>query len=145
MKPITFADGIIMSRPTAKVRGTRHVVKMAKELKRFNHQVKALKVLTDKNNAEIAANYRVAMKERVLNFRSAMNSDEQEQWKQANDEEFKRFEDTETFKYVNKADIPKDRKIAYYNPQIKVKTSNGVTTYSVRGTIGGDKVDTIQA
>ena len=103
---------------------------MAKEVKRFNQQIKALKA--------IKAKYK---DERVLNFRMAMNSDENKHWIQANDEEFERFDDTKTIKYVHKAEIPADRKIAYYNPQIKVKTANDITTYRVRGTIGGDKVD----
>jgi hypothetical protein len=34
-KPITFADGITMTRATAKVRGNRHVVMMAKEVNKF--------------------------------------------------------------------------------------------------------------
>ena len=80
-------------------------------------------------------------KERVLNFKMTMSSTEQEQWEQANYEEFQRFKDTVTLQYVRKTDIPGNRKIAYYNSQIKVKTINGVTTYRVRGTIGGDKVD----
>ena len=59
----------------------------------------------------------------MLNFRMAVNSDENKHWIQANDEEFERFDDTKTIKYVHKAEIPADRKIAYYNPQIKVKTA----------------------
>jgi len=129
-KPITFADGITMSRPTTKVRGIRHVVKMAKEVARFNHQLKAIKATVKENKA------------RVLNFRLAMHSDEHKEWQQANDEEFERLHSTETIRVVPKTQIPKDRKVAYYNPQVKVKTnSEGVTTYRVRGTIGGDKVD----
>ena len=129
-KPITFADGITMTRSTAKVRGNRHVVMMAKEVNKFNHQVKAIKAAINDN------------KSKTMNFRMAMNSDEKANWKQANDEEFERLHNTDTIRVIDKSDIPQKRTIAYYNPQVKIKTtSDGKTIFRVRGTIGGDKID----
>ena len=129
-KPITFADGITMTRATAKVRGNRQVAMMAKEVNAFNHQVKAIKATIKEN------------KSKAINFRMAMNSDEKEKWQQANDEEFERLHNTETIRVIDKSNIPQKRTIAYYNPQVKMKTtSDGQTTFRVRGTIGGDKID----
>jgi len=129
-KPIIFADGIVMSRPKAKVRGNRQVVKMAKEVIKFNHQVKAVKASIKES------------KTKVLNFRMAMNSEEKEHWEKANDEEFERLHKTDTIRVINKNNIPSNRTVAYYNPQVKLKTdSYGRQIFRIRGTIGGDKID----
>jgi hypothetical protein len=132
--PVVFADGITMSIPKAKTRGNRLVANMMRDVKAFNHgQAKAAKA--------VKAASKTLQKERVLNFKTALTSPEHTHWEQANYEEFQRFKVTETLAYVKKSQIPAGRKIAYYNPQIKVKASNGILTYRVRGTIGGDKVD----
>ena len=130
----TFADGIELIRPKKKQRGHKHTVAMLKEIAHFNHQAKALNKALKKVDKENSAG-------RTLNFRMAMNSAEKENWIKANDEEFQRFKETDTLKFIPKRSIPKGRTIAYYNPQVKVKTTDGVTTYRIRGTIGGDKVD----
>ena len=106
---------------------------MMTEVKKFQaNQANAVK--------SIKAMAKTIQKERVLNFKMVMSSPEQAQWEKANYEDFQRFKDIFTLHYVRKADIPRNRKIACYNPQIKVKTINGVTAYRVRGTIGSDKV-----
>ena len=90
--PIIFADGVVMSRQTSKIKGNRQVVKMAKEIKAFNKTLH--KALAAKQT------------DRVLNFRMAMNSDDKEQWQKANDEEFERFKSTNTLNFIKKAQIP---------------------------------------
>lgn len=140
-KPIELADGTTLSLPT-KHKGTREVVKKLKEQQRTRHQVLAAQANAKKNKPDMII-YKDAQTTlaQPKNFKAAMHSAHQEQWEQANYEEFQRFEDTETLIFINKTSIPKGRKVAYYNPQIKQKTSNGNTTYRIRGTIGGDKVD----
>jgi len=140
-KPIELADGTILKLPT-KHKGTSEVVKKLKEQQRMRHQVLAAQASAKKNKSD-AIIYKDAQTTlaQPKNFKAAMHSPQQEQWEQANYEEFQRFEDTETLIFIKKNSIPKGRKVAYYNPQIKQKTSNGSTTYRIRGTIGGDKVD----
>jgi hypothetical protein len=130
----TFADGVEMIRPKKNERGHKHTIAMLKEVAHFNHQAKALRKAPQKVE-------KVESTGRTLNFRMAMNSTEKEQWIKANDEEFQRFKDTGTMNFIQKSSIPKNRTVAYYNPQVKVKSVDGTNTYRVRGTIGGDKVD----
>ena len=51
--------------------------------------------------------------------------------------------DTATIKAIHAAQQPIERKgeSTYYNPQVKEKSVDGATTYRVRGTIGGDRIN----
>jgi hypothetical protein len=77
-----------------------------------------------------------------LTYRNAMNGHDREEWRAANAREIRKLAiETKTIRFIARSEVPKDRKVVYYNPQIKTKTVDGVLTYRVRGTIGGDQVD----
>ena len=62
-------------------------------------------------------------------------------WENAAGQEISRLIESQTGSWVHLSDIPKARKIAYYNPRCRTKIKNGELVYRVRGTIGGDQVD----
>lgn len=76
-------------------------------------------------------------------YRAALKTPEADRWLAAHSEEFVRLHDMwKCIKFIPATEKPRDRKAAYYNPQIKRKVdSNGKYVYRVRGTIGGDKVE----
>jgi hypothetical protein len=77
-----------------------------------------------------------------LTYASAKRGPDKDRWEQAEAEEFDRLvTESETIKFIPYLSKPKDRKAAYYNPQPRTKIKNGVLTYRIRGTIGGDQVD----
>jgi hypothetical protein len=77
-----------------------------------------------------------------LTYASAKRGPDKDRWEQAEDEEFGRLvTESATMKFIPYSTKPKDRKAAYYNPQPRTKIKNGVLTYRIRGTIGGDQVD----
>ena len=81
---------------------------------------------------------------RPLNYRSAKNGPNTLQWQQAEADEVQRLLDTDTVKAIHITDQPPDRvgESTYYNPQVKEKEAvDGTTTYRVRGTIGGDRIN----
>ena len=79
---------------------------------------------------------------KILTYRNAMRGPDKEAWRAANTAEIKKLAiDTKTIRIIERVEVPTDRKVAYYNPQIKTKMVDGVLTYRVRGTIGGDQVD----
>ena len=80
---------------------------------------------------------------RPLKYRSAKSGPNTVQWQQAESEEIQRLLDTATIKAIHAAQQPIERKgeSTYYNPQVKEKSVDGATTYRVRGTIGGDRIN----
>ena len=62
-------------------------------------------------------------------------------WETAAGQEIIRLIESLTGRWIRLANIPKNRKIAYYNPRCRTKIKNGELQYRVRGTIGGDQVD----
>ena len=66
-------------------------------------------------------------------------------WQQANIDEFDRLlGSTHTMHAIKNADQPEDRRkdTTYYNPQIKEKIGeDGLLTFRVRGTAGGDRIN----
>lgn len=81
---------------------------------------------------------------RPLKYRSAKSGPNTLHWLQAEGEEIQRLLDTATIRAIHAADQPDERsgKRIYYNPQVKEKeASDGTTTYRVRGTIGGDRIN----
>jgi len=77
------------------------------------------------------------------NYRAALKTPEAGKWLAAHSEEFIRLHDVwKCIKFIPATEKPRDRKAAYYNPQIKRKVdAAGKYVYRVRGTIGGDKVE----
>jgi hypothetical protein len=76
-----------------------------------------------------------------LTFGSAISGPEREQWLQAHAEEIVRLITSKTIVPIHWLQLPKGRKAAYYNPQVRKKMKQGKLTFRVRGTIGGDQVD----
>jgi hypothetical protein len=76
-------------------------------------------------------------------YRSACKGPERERWLKAGAEEFQRLlTETSTMRFIKWQDRPADRKVSYYNPQVKVKVKlDGSTEYRVRGTYGGNITD----
>ena len=62
-------------------------------------------------------------------------------WLKAHGEEIVRLLESKTGRFIQRSEMPFDRKAAYYNPQLKIKVKNGVICFRVRGTIGGDQID----
>jgi len=60
---------------------------------------------------------------------------------QAHAEEIVRLLTSETIFPIPWSQLPRGRKAAYYNPQVRKKMKQGKLTFRVRGTIGGDQVD----
>ena len=62
-------------------------------------------------------------------------------WEKAHGEEIVRLIESETGRFIQRHEMPKDRQASYYNPQCKIKIKpDGTIQRRVRGTIGGDKV-----
>lgn len=79
-----------------------------------------------------------------LTFAKAVQGPDAASWRQAEIEEFIRLiEVTETMHAIMPHDQPAERKqdTTYYNPQCKEKIKDGVKTYRVRGTAGGDRIN----
>ena len=75
-----------------------------------------------------------------LTSTSALRGPEREKWITAHGEEIVRLIESKTGIFIHRSAMPRDRKAAYYNPQLKIKVKSGVIQYRVRGTIGGDQV-----
>ncbi len=54
---------------------------------------------------------------------------------------FRLLRDTPTMKFIDPASKPAARIASYYNPQVKVKTKDGVIVRRIRGTYGGNVSD----
>jgi hypothetical protein len=79
-----------------------------------------------------------------LNYRRAMAGPNTLHWIIAEEEELARLIDSGTMKAMHPHEQPSDRRAdtTYYNPQTKEKqNANGDTTYRIRGTIGGDRIN----
>ena len=76
-----------------------------------------------------------------LTSNSALKGPDAAKWLKAHGEEIIRLLESGTGRFIQRSDMPTDRKAAYYNPQLKIKLKNGVLQYRVRGTIGGDQID----
>ena len=77
-----------------------------------------------------------------LSYGSAKRGPNTLRWEQAESEEFLRLiEETQTMHFILRSQIAPGRMWSYYNPQVKIKIKEGVETYRVRGTYGGDKGD----
>ena len=78
-----------------------------------------------------------------LKYQSAKSEPNTVQWQQAEGEEIQRLLDTATIKAIHPANQPIERrgKSTYYNPQVKEKSVDGATTYRVRGTVRGDRIN----
>jgi hypothetical protein len=46
-----------------------------------------------------------------------------------------------TGRFIYRTEMPVGKKVAYYNPQLKIKVKPDGVQHRVRGTIGGDQVD----
>ena len=75
-----------------------------------------------------------------LTSASALRGPEKELWEKAHGEEIIRLVESKTGRFIHRSEMPKDRKAAYYNPQLKIKIKSDGTIYRVRGTIGGDQI-----
>jgi hypothetical protein len=75
-----------------------------------------------------------------LTSTSARNGPDKDIWMKAHGEEIVRLIESKTGRVIHHYDMPKDRKAAYYNPQLKIKIKADGPQYRVRGTIGGDQV-----
>ena len=76
----------------------------------------------------------------LLTFNSAMKGPDRLEWMNKYGEELVRLEVSGTGVFISRSAIPKGKKIAYSNPQVKIKMKNGVLVKRVRVTIGGDKL-----
>lgn len=77
-----------------------------------------------------------------LTYRKAKNGPHRDQWAEAEHEELVRLiVETKTMNFIPRHAVPHDRKVSYYNPQVKIKDKNGTITFRVRGTYGGDLSD----
>ena len=79
-----------------------------------------------------------------LTYSKAKSGPDAERWMQAESEEFDRLIFSQTIRPINLIDQPTDRRrdTTYFNPQTKQKTdTTGNTTYRIRGTAGGDRIN----
>ena len=78
-----------------------------------------------------------------LTYKSAIQGPDRLQWIIAEEEEFDRLFATKTIAPLHSHEQPLDRKkdTTYYNPQVKQKCDAGKTTFRIRGTIGGDRIN----
>ena len=75
-----------------------------------------------------------------LTYKSAINGPDRAAWDIAQADELIRLVDTtQTLQWIQYGDKPKDASAVYYNPQVKVKTKDGVLIRRVRGTAGGNQ------
>ena len=76
---------------------------------------------------------------RPLTYKSAINGPDRAAWDSAQADELIRLIDTtKTLQWIPYDAKPKDASSVYYNPQVKVKTKDGVLIRRVRGTAGGN-------
>ncbi len=75
-----------------------------------------------------------------LTSASALKGPDKDLWEKAHGEEIVRLIESQTGRFIHRSEMPKDRKAAYYNPQLKIKVKSDGTIYRVRGTIGGDQI-----
>jgi hypothetical protein len=75
-----------------------------------------------------------------LTSASALKGPDKALWEKAHGEEIIRLIESGTGRFISRSDMPTDRKAAYYNPQLKIKSKSDGMQYRVRGTIGGDQV-----
>ena len=75
-----------------------------------------------------------------LTSTSSLKGPDRERWLAAHGEEIDRLIQSSTGTFVSRSSVPKEKTIAYYNPQLKIKIKNGEVVYRVRGTIGGDQL-----
>jgi hypothetical protein len=75
-----------------------------------------------------------------LTSTSALKGPDKALWEKAHGEEIIRLIESGTGRFISRFDMPSDRKAAYYNPQLKIKSKSDGIQYRVRGTIGGDQV-----
>jgi hypothetical protein len=79
---------------------------------------------------------------RPLTYRNAIRSKDGPAWEQAAVVELNRLLSSGTGRFIDHEAMPRNRRAAYYNPVLKLKTKpNGVVEYRVRGTIGGNLID----
>ncbi len=77
-----------------------------------------------------------------LTYRKAKRGPNKSLWEKAEHEELCRLvEETKTMFFIPREQVPHDRKVSYYNPQVKIKTKNGSIQYRIRGTYGGNISD----
>lgn len=80
-----------------------------------------------------------------ITFKSAMNGDDKELWATANSNEFTKLlqgASSAVMTAIHSSAVPAGRHVAYYNPQVKVKTKpDGTVLRRVRGTYGGNTSD----
>ena len=82
-----------------------------------------------------------------LRYETALAGSEGAQWEAGSNKEFDRLVlETHTGTWIHIRDVPKDRVISYYNPQLTRKrrpeeTCPGGIEYRVRGTYGGNRGD----
>ena len=76
----------------------------------------------------------------ILTSTSALNGPEKDIWMKAHGEEIDRLVESGTGTFIRRNQVPQDKTVAYYNPQLKIKVKNGQLVYRVRGTIGGDQL-----
>lgn len=78
-----------------------------------------------------------------LTFTSAINGPNRPQWEAANLEELIRLVDSGTIQAIHSHEQPVERRAdtTYYNRQVREKLKDGVKSYRVRGTAGGDRIN----
>jgi hypothetical protein len=78
-----------------------------------------------------------------LTYKTAINGPDRTSYQQAECEEFDRLFETGTMRPIHHANIPTDRRgdVTYYNPVPKEKMVNGIKTFRIRGTVGGDRIN----
>jgi hypothetical protein len=77
-----------------------------------------------------------------LTTKAAMSGKHKVKWALESDKEFRKLVTaTETIKPIHRHERPEDRRkdIAYYNPQVREKTKDGVHARRVHGTIGDER------
>ena len=75
-----------------------------------------------------------------LTMKTALASPESDIWLTKHGEEISRLFDSDTIRLIQRQDVPRQKKPAYYNPQVKTKIKDGQLQYRVRGTIGGNHI-----
>ena len=76
-------------------------------------------------------------------YRVASRGEDGVLWKKAANEEFDRLiATTNTMEFIHWDALPQNRRVSYYNPQIRIKVKDdGTKEYRVRGTYGGNISD----
>jgi hypothetical protein len=79
---------------------------------------------------------------RPLTYRTAIRSAHGSAWERAAVTELNRLLSSGTGRFIAHDAMPRNRRAAYYNPVLKIKTKpNGMIEFRVRGTIGGNLID----